>query len=522
MRADAKRRCAIYTRKSTEEGLEQAFNSLDAQREACEAYVLSQVHEGWELVPDLYDDGGFSGGNMDRPGLKHLLTDVRAGKVDVIVVYKVDRLTRSLADFARIVEVLDGHNASFVSVTRAFNTTSSMGRLTLNVLLSFAQFEREVTRERVRDKVAASKARGMWMGGFVPLGYEVRDRKLVVVAEEAKKVRLIFERYLALGSVMALVDELNTKGVTSKVRIARSGNVSGGGKFSRGALYLMLQNRTYLGEVAFKGHIYPGEQEAIVDRTVFERVGALLALNRNNHLTGVHAAEPSLLMGKVWDDDGRLMSPDHAVKRGKRYRYYASDADRSAKAPRPCRVPAGDLEGLVLSQLRKRFNEETAPTCLLSLDTMSAVGQRQMVQDHVQRIEVRGDSVAIGFVGEEFETIVPAAIVCRGRETRLAVAPADGGRTCCDPALLKLVAKAQIAREAVEQSSDTSIAEIAFAHGFTRDYFGVLLRIAYLAPDIVGAILEGRQPVQLNRQRLARTTNLPIDWQTQREMLGFA
>ena len=266
--------CAIYTRKSSEDGLEQEFNSLDAQREACEAYITSQRHAGWVAVSDMYDDGGLSGGSMDRPALKRLLADIMAGKVQIIVVYKVDRLTRSLADFAKIVDVFDAHDASFVSVTQQFNTTTSMGRLTLNMLLSFAQFEREITGERIRDKIAASKAKGMWMGGTVPLGYDVHERKLVVNAPEAETVRLIFQRYAQLGSVALLRAELNQRGVVSKRRHGAGGRLAGGQKFSRGALYLMLQNHLYRGEIKHKEHVYAGQHEAIIDLDLWTTVQA--------------------------------------------------------------------------------------------------------------------------------------------------------------------------------------------------------------------------------------------------------
>lgn len=515
-----KRRCAIYTRKSTEEGLEQAFNSLDAQREACAAYVMSQCHEGWELVPDLYDDGGFSGGNMERPGLRHLLDDVKAGRVDIIVVYKVDRLTRSLADFAKIVEVLDKQGASFVSVTQAFNTTNSMGRLTLNVLLSFAQFEREVTGERIRDKIAASKARGMWMGGSVPLGYEVKDRKLVVVPEEAERVRMIYERYLALGSVLVLGESLKAEGIRSKERTSRTGKQYGNAHFSRGALYLMLQNRIYLGEVMHKGKAYPGEHHAIIDPELFNCAAALLRQNRNNHVNGVHAEEPSLLIGKLYDGLGRIMSPDHATKRGRRYRYYTSRTEGGSKEPKAWRIPAGDLEGLVLSRLSRCFDPETMSTEILSLASMAMSDQRALIASAVQRIDVHTDRVDISFANCE-QASVAAPIIRRGREIRLAISPDQQSHAQRDPALIKLVVKAHRARQAVEAAGERSIADLAEAQGYSRDYFGVLLRIAYLAPDIVAAILDGRQPVQLNRQRLARTTNLPLDWQGQRAMLGF-
>ena len=270
-------RCAIYTRKSTEHNLDLEFNSLDAQREACEAYIKSQAHEGWRLIPDHYDDGAFSGASLDRPALQELLTEVRAGKIDIIVVYKVDRLTRSLADFAKLVELFDQHSVSFVSVTQSFNTTSSMGRLTLNVLLSFAQFEREVIGERVRDKIAASKAKGIWVGGSVPLGYASVNKKLVVVPEEAETVRLIFRRYLELGSIRDLVEDLDRKGIRTRRQTLFTGKTRGGIRFGVGGLAQLLRNRFYIGEVAYHGAIHPGEQEPILDRALFDAVQAKLA-----------------------------------------------------------------------------------------------------------------------------------------------------------------------------------------------------------------------------------------------------
>lgn len=272
-------RCAIYTRKSSEEGLEQSFNSLDAQREACQAYILSQRQEGWRAIDARYDDGGYSGGSMERPGLKRLLADIEARKVDTVVVYKVDRLTRSLADFAKMVEAFDARGVSFVSVTQQFNTTSSMGRLTLNVLLSFAQFEREVTGERIRDKIAASKRKGMWMGGMVPLGYDLKDHHLIINKQEAEHVREIFRLYLELGCVKKLKAQLDRRGVKSKIRISRSNRSTGGTAYSRGALYKILQNRIYLGEIPHKEQSYPGEHSAIVDRELWERVRKLMSEN---------------------------------------------------------------------------------------------------------------------------------------------------------------------------------------------------------------------------------------------------
>src|ERR1700760_4850465 len=294
-------RCAIYTRKSSEEGLEQEFNSLQAQREACEAFINSQRHEGWVCLPQHYDDGGFSGATMERPALQQLLADIAAGWVDTVVVYKIDRLTRSLADFAKIVEILDQRSASFVSVTQQFNTTTSMGRLTLNILLSFAQFEREVIGERIRDKIAASKRKGMWMGGVPPLGYRVEDRKLLIIDSEAEVVRDIFCRYAELGSVRLLKDELEARGIKSKSWTTASGRRVGGNPFSRGALYLMLQNRTYLGEIVHKGQSHPGDHAPIIDRPLWNAAKSRLADNTAERTSGMRSRQPSLLGGILFD-----------------------------------------------------------------------------------------------------------------------------------------------------------------------------------------------------------------------------
>src|SRR5215831_4622027 len=305
-------RCAIYTRKSSEHGLEQDFNSLDAQRDAAEAYIKSQAHEGWKLIRTHYNDGGLSGGTLQRPALQSLLSDVRTHKIDVVVVYKVDRLTRSLADFAKLVELFEAHGVSFVAVTQQFNTTTSMGRLTLNVLLSFAQFERELAGERIRDKFAASRRKGMWMGGTVPLGYDVKDRKLVINSEEADRVRLIFQRYLALGCVSRLRADLEQRGVRSKQRILTSGRVLGGGSFGRGALYHLLRNRLYRGEVVHNGIPYPGEHEAIVKEELWNAVQARLAGNRTRRRQArIESGAP--LGGLLFDDRGNRMSPTYTV-----------------------------------------------------------------------------------------------------------------------------------------------------------------------------------------------------------------
>ena len=505
-------RCAIYTRKSTEEGLEQAFNSLDAQREACAAYIMSQTHEGWRLVPDQFDDGGYSGGNMDRPGLVQLLEDVRAGKIDVIVVYKVDRLTRSLADFAKIVEVLDKQGASFVSVTQAFNTTTSMGRLTLNVLLSFAQFEREVTGERIRDKIAASKARGIWMGGVVPLGYKVEDRKLVVVSDDAERVRQIYRRYLELGSVLALETELAEQGLRSRVRTGRTGKEHGGKPFSRGALYLMLRNRIYLGEVCHKGKAYPGEHSAILDQPLFAQVATMLEQNGIDYANAVHADQPSLLRGLVLDGKGRRMKPEHATKRGGiRYRYYISGKEGGTCKTKGVRVPAGDLEALVVAELRREGHLLENP------DRTSIANIIRQIVVHHDRVELLPSDH-----GDAAPLVIHASLIRRGKETRLVEPASDLVAPRPDPALIKLIVNAYRARAAVFSGQHGSVRQAAEAFGYRQDCFALLLRLGFLAPDIVTAILNGRQPPQLNRQRLARISGLPIDWREQRKLLGFA
>lgn len=513
MRQDApkRRRCAIYTRKSTEEGLEQSFNSLDAQREACAAFILSQAHEGWEAIDELYDDGGYSGGSMDRPGLEALMADVEAGKVDVIVVYKVDRLTRSLADFARIVDVLDEKGASFVSVTQAFNTTNSMGRLTLNVLLSFSQFEREVTGERIRDKIAASKKRGMWMGGVVPIGYEVKDRKLLIVPEEAKKVRTIFSRYLELGSVFLLQANLAESGILTKRRVLKDGRINGGKNFSRGALYQMLGNRIYLGEIVHQGKGYPGEHKGIIDRETFERVRSLMSSNRVHHKYRRHAAQPSLLAGIIWDGEGRRMTPDHASRKGMRYRYYASQPDKERPELPIHRLPAGEIEKLVSHQLAQKAEASWE----------GAIPSRELVLKHIAKVTVHADRIEILFADAEEPISIEAALISCGNEVRIDAPSSNWSEARRDPSLIKLIVRAHQAREALNDRANASIDQAAASMGLSKQYFCRLLRLAYLAPDITAAILDGKQPAHINRQLLARVNNIPDNWAEQRAMLGF-
>jgi len=377
-----KRRCAVYTRVSTDEGLKQEYNSLDAQRDACEAYVASQRAEGWLLLRDRYDDGGFSGGTLERPGLKRLLADIEAGRVDVVVVYKIDRLSRSLSDFSKLVEVFDRHDVTFVSVTQSFNTTTSMGRLTLNILLSFAQFEREVIGERIRDKFAASRARGMWMGGKVPLGYDVQNRKLVVNQAEAETVRTIFARFADLRSGLKLIRELQQEGVTTKT----------GKPIDKGYLYKLLNNRTYLGDAPHKGTIHRGEHVAIVPRDLWDRVHAVLAEAPRARAGQSRNQTPALLKGLIYGLDGRALSPSHTMRKGRQYRYYVAQAVQKGSVDlRPDlvrRISAGEIEGAVMAQVRAllRQPEIVVSTWLAAKQEASDLTEAE-VRDALHRLD---------------------------------------------------------------------------------------------------------------------------------------
>ena len=341
-----KRRCAVYTRKSSEEGLEMEFNSLDAQREACEAYIVSQRAEGWVQIDDRYDDGGVSGGTIERPALKRLLADVAAGRIDVVAVYKIDRLSRSMLDFLKLIELFEGHKTTFVSVTQSFNTTDAAGRMHLNIMMTFAQFEREVIGERIRDKVAASRKKGMWMGGWAPFGYQVKDRKLVVNAADAGTVRSIFKRFLVLKSATLLAHELRQKDVRNRY----------GQAIDKGVLYKLLKNRTYIGDAMHKGVAYPGEHEAIIDRKLWDRVHAIIQESPRARGANSRARTPALLKGLIFDAAGVAMSPTHTRRKGRLYRYYISQ--RLIKAGEPAgatsmRVPAGEIEEIVIGQFRR-------------------------------------------------------------------------------------------------------------------------------------------------------------------------
>jgi site-specific DNA recombinase len=530
-------RCAIYTRKSTEEGLDQEFNTLDAQRAACEAYILSQAGEGWQLISDPYDDGGWSGGNMERPALKRLLSDIATGRIDVVVVYKVDRLTRSLMDFSRIVESFDKQSVSFVSVTQAFNTTSSMGRLTLNVLLSFAQFEREVTGERIRDKIAASKARGIWMGGNLPLGYDVRDRRLVIVEEEAELVRHIYARYLELGSVLPLAKELGDAGITSKRWTTRNGNQRGGLRIGHGVIYHILANRLYLGEIVHKGQCHKGEHDAIIPVALFNAVAARLATQRVKRTTRKNKSSSSPLTGKLFDSDGLPMRPSFAHGNKSRiYRYYVSETllpygkashhhNQSGE-----RISATRLERVVASALLPLLPMGSDADSVFAAITrvrvrngmlrikldLAALLQEDDTDDDVTDRAVAIDPQA-AIEGDELRVCIKAQAIRHGKSLHASDAIVDDAerrRMLADlvrksHALLNRLNASPLAPERHTQM-------IVPNNEWSRQR----LSIALLAPDIQKMLLQGKAPPRLVPEMLV-SRELPMDWAQQRRMLGI-
>jgi site-specific DNA recombinase len=527
------RRCAVYTRKSSEEGLEQSFNSLHAQREACEAYIRSQAHEGWKLVKTAYDDGGFSGGTMERPAVKRLMADLKQGLVDVVVVYKVDRLTRSLADFAKIVEILDGHGASFVSITQQFNTTTSMGRLTLNVLLSFAQFEREVTGERIRDKILASKRKGMWMGGNLPLGYDVENRQLVINEAEAETVRCIFRRYAELGTVSALQADLKQRGIVSKVWTSTADNVRGGVSYSRGALYYLLRNQIYLGRIAHKNESYSGQHLPIVDQALWDQIQSCLSANRSGQGRVRSVSSRGPLAGLLHDDRGTLMSPSHTKKsNGRRYRYYVSQAllqnDR-ARAGTVSRIPAEAIEQLVDTEIRRLWSASERGTSKPAEVSL-------LPRDFVERVILYKDKVEIVMSEEGLRKLDPhdspatsatrpqqpkkfsvsVRLARRGRSGRLEAS--DGkvddqvGRP--DAAVVKAISRAHDWLGRFERGEVASYHELARAEGFTPGYIRSVMQLAFLAPPLVKAFLDGRRRLRGGVVELLNDS-LPLSWQQQ-------
>jgi DNA invertase Pin-like site-specific DNA recombinase len=556
-------RCAIYTRKSSEEGLEQEFNSLQAQREACEAFITSQRHEGWVCLPKAYADGGFSGATMDRPALQRLLAEITAGRVDIVLVYKIDRLTRSLTDFAKIVEIFDARGASFVSVTQQFNTTTSMGRLTLNILLSFAQFEREVIGERIRDKIAASKKKGMWMGGVPPLGYRAQDRKLVIVDGEAEIVRAIFRRYAELGSVRLLKDELEARGINSKSWTSAAGRLIGDKPFSRGALYLMLQNRLYRGEIVHKGQSHPGEHPPIIDPPLWDAVHGQLRGNTAERNSGTCTRPPSLLAGMLFDRDGNRMTPTHAVKNGVRYRYYVSRPLITKDQTEPSaglRVPAGEIEQLVTSRMRQwladpgsiyqatRLSDPSMQRRLIARAAeigktwpeLPETRQRAFLTALIGRIDIGHNQINIQIrptrlaallnLAAESSAVddtqilsVPVELRRSGREIKMRIDATDPFAAAKpDARLIKLLIRARRFNAALVRSEGVPFAALAEREGVSPSYFTRLVRLSYLAPDIIQAILDGRQPRNLTPDKLVAHSRLPLAWHDQRTALGFA
>jgi len=548
-------RCAIYTRKSSEEGLEQAFNSLEAQREACCAYILSQKHEGWTPLPRQYDDGGFSGGTMDRPALKHLLDDIQEGKVDTVVVYKVDRLTRALNDFSKIIEVFDSRSVSFVSVTQQFNTTTSMGRLTLNVLLSFAQFEREVTGERIRDKIAASKKKGMWMGGMVPLGYDRVNRKLVVNSSEAETVRNIFRQYLRLGSVTKLKAYLDGKKIRSKVRTRSNGPNYGGAPYSRGALHQILNNPIYLGRIVHRGKSYVGQHKPIITQKLWDEVACRLTDNNQAHRTGRPERSSSMLTGLVRDLDGIRFTPTHCVKRGKRYRYYTSQAVIQGRGDerQVNRYPASELEALVTSQIHEMLKmshkylheTETSPETEIAIQRANDLANQWPKLGISKQQEFTRAVVKTVILGHKELWIEVGRLkllaILRGNVSNKSIAT-DSNKTgviklaasfhpvrrgvelqICGPnhpnqekpiaSLVKQIARAHMWYEQLVSGEASNVEELARRAGFKCRYVRKVLQCAALSPDLSEAILSGHHARHLTVKNLQ--SGLPLDWQQQ-------
>jgi DNA invertase Pin-like site-specific DNA recombinase len=543
------RRCAVYTRKSSEEGLDQDFNSLDAQREACEAYIRSQAGEGWRLVKTAYDDGGISGGTMERPALQQLLADIRAKKIDVVAVYKVDRLSRSLMDFLKMMEEFEKLGVSFVSVTQHFNTATSMGRLTVNILLSFAQFEREVTTERIRDKIAASKRKGMWMGGPVPLGYDVENRKLVVNRFEAKIVKLIYERYLDLGNVRSLQEDLEKRRIRSKMRVSRDGKRSGGQAFARGALYTLLANPVYVGEIRHKSEHYDGQHEAILDRDLWQKVQQQLKEQgtARKGITGKSVLSP--LAGKLFDEKGSPLVPSHTVKKGRRYRYYVSQ--QLVKGPAKevdgaWRLPAPEIEATLADEVTKILSEPATIAKLVkrgksdrgraeAIQRIQAMRARlkkddtraAALRDAVGRVELRADALEIEItvtallpnlaLSDENVVLRRRAslnLKRRGVETRLVIGGIERRAAGADPALIRLLSRAVSWWDSIE-AGDASIESIAKREKLSERYLRGILQLAFLAPAIVEGVVRGEQIDGIHWDALMCHPLLPIAWPQQ-------
>lgn len=552
-------RCAIYTRKSSEEGLEQAFNSLDAQREACAAYVLSQASEGWSALPDIYDDGGLSGGSLERPALQRLLADVASGRIDIIVVYKVDRLTRSLLDFAKLVEAFDKANTSFVSVTQSFNTTTSMGRLTLNMLLSFAQFEREVTAERIRDKIAASKARGMWMGGTPPLGYKPDGRSLAIVEDHAEIVRDIYRRYLDIGNVRLVADDLERERVGSPLRATAGGRTFGGAAFTRGQLYAILKNPIYVGDIPHRDIIYKGQHPAIIDRDTWDYAQSKLT----DHLQGERRARPvgspSMLAGLIVDETGEPLVATHACKGKVRYRYYVSRAlhhDPSSVAGTGIRLPAREIEDAITTLLAEALDDPLSLAARAWIAIAPADVRRVTEQSAALAASIRGRdrelvrrlTAQVRLFHGRVEVDMSSQLLAELLDTRLADGAAtnvmltsdmrltrtgmsvrlvqrDGiaaGSREPNAAMVKLLLKARRYWEQL-RAGQVDILTLAAMEGVTDSYVTRIVRLAFLSPAIVDAILAGTNVASIDGKTLAAPGAVPIEWADQgRKMFAVA
>jgi site-specific DNA recombinase len=504
-------RCAIYTRKSTEHGLDQEFNSLDAQRDACEAYIKSQSSLGWRALSQHYDDPAYSGGNLERPALKKLLADIEAGKVDVIVVYKIDRLTRSLADFAKLVEAFDARSISFVAVTQQFNTTTSMGRLTLNVLLSFAQFERELSSERVRDKIAASRRKGKWTGGSVPLGYDARDKKLVVNKAEAETVRTIFNRYLDLNSFSKLVADLDRRGIVTKRRDTRVAKYNGGIPFTYGPLAYFLKNRVYLGETGQAGKWFKGEHAAIIDRTTFDRVQQRLK-DSSNGRKAKRSDSGALLTGKLYDDRGNRMSPSFSTKNGVRYRFYISSAllrGRKDAAGSITRIAAQEIEAIVEACVRERIHG------------LGKAAAKELLFNRVDRVTLKQTSIEVTAViaGDESNPLLQTLELPFGAKQRSVASLTEffqGGKP--DQKLLQSIARAHAWLGQLFDGTHSSIENLAAAAKLHPKVIRQALRLAFLAPEITETVLLGSQSPNLSLAAIPFA--LPLRWSEQHRAIA--
>lgn len=551
-------RCAIYTRKSTEEGLDQEFNTLEAQRESCEAYIKSQAHEGWRALPERFDDGGHSGGTLERPAMKRLLERVRERRIDVILIYKIDRLTRSLTDFAKLAEQFDQYGVSFVSVTQQFNTTTSMGRLMLNVLLSFAQFEREIAGERIRDKIAASKKKGMWMGGSVPLGYDWKDRKLVINSAEAKTVRTLFDLYLKLGNVRSVVAEANMRGLRTKVRDTGTRRQLGGKAFSRGHVYAILNNPLYGGRIAHKGETYIGEQAAIISETTWQATQSRMADNRQGQRTNSAKGEnANLLLGILFDADGNAFTPSYSVKNGHRYRYYIEQALVTGEQPAKGqlrRIPASEVENAVRNGIAQFF--ESPPKLLKALGSKldAATSQQAIKAGQMFGLQLRAgatsqwpallhpllQSVALGpemldikirtgalhtmcdltvpqqraKAPSHYTLQIATKLRRRGGQRKLIVTN-EGDTTGQDPVLIKALAQAQQWFDELVMDQSLSLKALAAREHKASSYVGRIIRLAFISPRLQHLILSGGQAAELTTKQLLLHQDLPLTWRHQ-------